>query len=128
MNAGLSFQLSWTYSKFMEAASYLNDTDPLPEKVISDNDFTHRFVLSTIYEVPVGRGRKWFGQMPFAAEVVFGGWQLQGWYEGQTGDLHNLELPLEQRARRRDQQLRSVAVQEPAHQGEGHCSVPAGEF
>lgn len=109
LSRGLSFQMSWTHSKFMEAITYRNDTDPAPEKVISDQDYTHRFVLSTIYEFPVGRGRKWLSRMPFAGEAVLGGWQLQGWYEGQTGDtlgfgnaifngnIHDVELPLNQR-------------------------------
>jgi hypothetical protein len=109
MSQGLSFQLSWTWSKFMEATSYLNDTDASLEKVISDLDFTHRFVLSTIYELPLGRGRKWFSQLPYAAEILLGGWQLQGWYEGQSGDtlgfgnaifngnLHDIVLPVSER-------------------------------
>jgi hypothetical protein len=109
MSSGLSFQLSWTWSKFMEATAYKNDTDLRPEKVISDNDFTHRFVLSTIYELPFGRGRKLFSNMGTIPEIVFGGWQLQGWFEGQTGDalgfgnalfngdLHNIELPVSER-------------------------------
>lgn len=109
MSGGLTFQMSWTYSKFMEATSYLNDTDSYLNKVISDNDFTHRFVLSTIYELPVGRGRRWFSGIRGVTDVIFGGWQLQGWYEGQTGEalgfgnsiftgnLHDIELPVSQR-------------------------------
>src|SRR5262249_33091232 len=89
--------------------SYLNDTDARPEKVIADADFTHRFVLSTIYELPFGHGRKWFSQMRRIPDALFGGWQLQGWFEGQTGDtlgfgnaifigdLHNIELPVSDR-------------------------------
>ncbi|MBI4909887.1 MAG: TonB-dependent receptor [Acidobacteria bacterium] len=109
MSGGLSFQLSWTYSKFMEATTYRNETDDRPDKVISNQDYTHRFVLSTIYELPIGRGRKWFSQMPFITDAFLGGWQLQGWYEGQTGDalgfgnaifngdLHNIEIAKENR-------------------------------
>ncbi len=109
MSGGLSFQMSWTYSKFMEAITYRNETDDRPEKVISDNDFTHRFVLSSIYELPFGRGRKWAGGLPFAGELFIGGWQLQGWFEGQTGDalgfgnaifngdVRALELPVSER-------------------------------
>ncbi|MGH9720512.1 MAG: hypothetical protein ACRD8O_09890, partial [Bryobacteraceae bacterium] len=109
MSGGLMFQSAWTYSKFMEATAYRSDTDPLPEKVVSNQDFTHRFVLSTIYEFPFGRGRKWFSSMSGVREALFGGWQLQGWYEGQsggalgfgnaifTGNVHDIELPLSQR-------------------------------
>ncbi len=109
MNKGLSFQASWTYSKLMEATGYRNETDSSLEKVISDLDYTHRFVLSSIYEFPVGKGRTWFNRMPLAAEAVLGGWQLQGWFEGQTGEtlgfgnaiftgnLHDIELPIADR-------------------------------
>jgi hypothetical protein len=109
MSNGLTFQSSWTWSKFMEATGYLNDTDPFLEKVISDQDFTHRFVISTIWEFPFGRNRKWFANMRPIAEHIFGGWQLQGWFEGQTGqalgfgnavftgNLHDIALPVSQR-------------------------------
>jgi hypothetical protein len=109
MSRGLSFQMSWTWSKFMEASTYRNETDSLLEKAISVDDFTHRFVLSSIYELPFGRGRHWLAKLPFAAEAVLGGWQLQGWFEGQTGDalgfgnaifngnLHGVELPKSER-------------------------------
>lgn len=75
MSHGLALLASWTYSKFMEGRNYLNDTDSRVEKVISDLDFTHRFVLSAIYELPLRKRNRWLG-----------GWQLQGWFEGQTGD------------------------------------------
>ena len=42
MSSGFTFQVGWTYSKYMEATAYLNDTDLRPEKVVSPNDFTHR--------------------------------------------------------------------------------------
>ncbi|MBL8212428.1 MAG: TonB-dependent receptor [Bryobacterales bacterium] len=107
--AGLTFQVSWTWSKFMEAISYLNDTDPYLEKVVSPQDYTHRFVLSGIYELPIGRGKRFAAGANRWVNGAIGGWQLQGWYEGQTGDalgfgnaifrgnLADVELPLEKR-------------------------------
>lgn len=109
MSHGLTFQSSWTWSKFMEGVGYLNDTDFAPEKVISPQDFTHRFVLSTIYELPFGRGKHFFTNMRGVPDGIFGGWQLQGWFEGQTGDplgfgnaifngdLQDIELPVSER-------------------------------
>jgi carboxypeptidase family protein/TonB-dependent receptor-like protein len=82
---GLTFQASWTYSKFMEAISHLNDTDPRPEEVISDQDFPHRFALNGIYELPFGKGRRWFNENKWV-DYALGGWQLQGWFEGQSGE------------------------------------------
>ena len=113
MSSGFTVQSAWTWSKFMDGASYLNETDDRTTKVISDQDFTHRFVISGIYELPFGKGRKWFSAMPAVAEYAFGGWQLQAWYEGQTGDAlgfgnaifngnpQDIELPLDQRTERR---------------------------
>src|SRR5207247_7477094 len=46
----------------------------------------HRFVLSAIYELPFGRGKKWLRQPGRLPDLLLGGWQLQGWFEGQTGD------------------------------------------
>ncbi|HEV8130752.1 MAG TPA: TonB-dependent receptor [Acidobacteriota bacterium] len=110
---GISFQCAWTWSKFMEATSFLNDTDPLPEKVISSQDYPHRFVLSGIYELPLGQGRALFNKVGGLANLLIGGWQLQGWFEGQSGDalgfgnaiftgnLHEIPLPVGQRTAER---------------------------
>lgn len=110
---GFTFQSSWTWSKFMEAISFLNESDPLPEKVISAQDYPHRFVLSGIYELPVGRGKALLGNAGGVANLLIGGWQVQGWYEGQSGDalgfgnaifrgdLHDIPLPLEERSAER---------------------------
>ena len=109
MSGGLTFQSSWTWSKFMEATSYLNETDSNLQKIISDQDYPHRFVLSMIYEFPFGKGRKFFASMRRIPDLAFGGWQLQGWFEGQsgqalgfgnrifTGDLANIPLPNSER-------------------------------
>ncbi len=109
MSAGLTFQASWNYSKYMDATSYLNATDARPEKVISANDRTHRLVVSAIYELPLGRGRALLGNAKGVAGGLLGDWQVQGFFEGQTGaplgfgnsifngNLHDIELPVSER-------------------------------
>jgi hypothetical protein len=82
---GFTFQTSWTWSKLMEAISYLNDTDPTPERCISDQDFPHRLSASGIYELPVGRGKRFGRGWKGFLDGALGGWQLQGTYEGQSG-------------------------------------------
>jgi hypothetical protein len=86
LSSGVNFQMAWTWSKFMAADSFLNDTDPVPYKVITDQDNTHRFVFSGIYEFPFGKGKKWGGSAPWLVDFMIGGWQVQGWFEGQSGD------------------------------------------
>ena len=48
----------------MEATSFRNDSDPLPEKLISDLDRTHVFHFSGIYELPFGKGKPLFSGAP----------------------------------------------------------------
>ncbi|MBI3278947.1 MAG: TonB-dependent receptor [Acidobacteria bacterium] len=82
---GLLFQTNWTWSKFMEAISYLNPADLHPSETISDLDATHRFALNVIYELPIGRKRNLLGSSPRWLDALVGGWQVQGSYEGQSG-------------------------------------------
>jgi hypothetical protein len=106
---GLTFQASYTWSKFMDASTFLNESDPMPYKVISDLDRPMRLAVSVIYEMPFGRGKPVFGNANRFVNGLIGGWQLQGWYEGQsgpplgfgnaifTGDLQNIPVPLDRR-------------------------------
>ncbi|NOT63407.1 MAG: hypothetical protein HOP19_24620, partial [Acidobacteria bacterium] len=86
LTKGLTFQASWTWSKFMQAIEFLNDQDARPSEVISDQDYPHRFVINGIYELPFGKGRKFLSKPNWLTELTFGGWQLQGWFEGQSGE------------------------------------------
>ncbi len=108
-SSGVTFQASYTYSKFMEATSYLNETDSFLHKVVSDLDFPQRIVISGVYELPIGRGRRIGSDMGRWTNLVFGGWQVEGMYEGQSGsplgfgnaifrgNLKDIPLPLSQR-------------------------------
>jgi hypothetical protein len=107
---GFTFQAGWTWSKFMEAAGFLNDTDLALERVISDQDFPHRLSVSGIYELPFGKGRKFLTGAKGWLNGIAGGWQVQGTYEGQSGqalgfgnaifngDLNAIPLPVGERS------------------------------
>lgn len=84
MSQGVSVNLSWTWSKFMEASGYLNQFDRFPERVISDQDRTHRVVISGIWELPYGTGKKWTGGGS-VTRAILGGWQTQAIYQYQSG-------------------------------------------
>ena len=83
--AGFSLQAAFTYSKFMQATSYLNATDAKPERAISSLDQPLRLVTTGIYELPFGAGRRWAARAPSAAKTAIGGWQLQGIFMDQSG-------------------------------------------
>jgi hypothetical protein len=82
---GITLTGAYTYSKFMEATNYLNAADPMPERVISDQDFTHRISVSGIYELPFGKGRTFFSNINSKLNLLVGGWQVDGVFQGQTG-------------------------------------------
>jgi hypothetical protein len=86
MGGGLTFQSAWTFSKLVERIDFRNESDPGPEQVISSQDFPHRFVLSGIYELPVGKGKPLLTNASGIVHGILGGWQLQGWFEGQSGE------------------------------------------
>ncbi|HQR34375.1 MAG TPA: hypothetical protein PLK30_16670, partial [Blastocatellia bacterium] len=82
---GYTFGTSYTWSKFMEAVSYLNAADPLPVEAISDFDRTHRFTANGIYELPFGKGRRLLSNVNKVASYMISGWQLSGVYQYQGG-------------------------------------------
>jgi hypothetical protein len=85
LSAGYTASVAWTWSKFMEATGFLNETDPRPERVISDQDRTHRLVVTGIYELPFGRGRRWLSPTKGVAGRLISGWQVSGIFQGQSG-------------------------------------------
>jgi hypothetical protein len=82
---GITLTGAYTYSKFMEATGYLNAADPMPYRVISDQDFTHRVSTSAIYELPLGKGRRFLSGAHGFWNALVGGWQAEGIFVAQTG-------------------------------------------
>ncbi|MBW2010353.1 MAG: TonB-dependent receptor [Deltaproteobacteria bacterium] len=104
-SSGLTIQTNWTWSKYMQATSFLNPTDAMPEHVISGNDRPHRVTLSWVWELPFGRGHPLASGVTGLPSQLISGWQLQGLWEYQSGppigfgnvifngDLHDIVLP-----------------------------------
>lgn len=44
----------------------------------SDQDMRHYFAASSIYQIPVGHGRKYFASVSRTADFLIGGWQISG--------------------------------------------------
>jgi len=82
---GFTFLGAYTWSKFFERVRFLNETDPEPEKRISDTDIRNRVVMSGIWELPFGRGRKWGSDWHSVINGILGGWQIQGIFQIQSG-------------------------------------------
>ena len=83
---GFTFDGSYTWSKVIEnGTSHQNAYDIRASRSITDLDITHRFVVSYIYELPFGRGRRFGGSMSRLTDSLFGGWQINGFTNIQSG-------------------------------------------
>ena len=63
----------------------LNPIDQRQSYASSDFDFRHIVNINGIWEMPFGRGRKFFGNSNSAVNTILGGWQLSGIYRWNSG-------------------------------------------
>jgi hypothetical protein len=81
---GLSAIANYGWSKLIEQDSWLNDSDPEPEKRISPFDHTQRIVAALSYALPAGKGRALNVNSPWLNAIV-GDWTLNSVYIYQVG-------------------------------------------
>jgi hypothetical protein len=55
------------------------------DRAIDQDDVSQRFVLSAVYELPFGPGKRWLGTTRGAAKQLIGGWQVNTITTAQTG-------------------------------------------
>ncbi len=95
-SGGLNFLMNYTWSKFLddvegnnevaggEGNGYTHIERRKLDKSYSGNDIRHRFIASSVYELPVGKGRRYAIGNP-VAEAVLGGWTIGAVAELRTG-------------------------------------------
>ncbi len=85
---GVTFNANYMYSKLIEHASFLNGDDLAPEKRVAEDDRPQRFVLSALYELPFGYGRRFNPNVPVLKWFI-SGWQVGAVSSAQTGQPLN---------------------------------------
>ncbi len=90
---GLNLLVSYTYSKFLDNVEGTNNWSIVgdngsggirnfynlaAEKSVDGSDTPHSLVVNYIYELPVGRGRHFGGNISPGVDAVVGGWQVSG--------------------------------------------------
>lgn len=98
MSSGLSIVSTYTLSKNFDMSgggpgNNLNAGNSGPQDVYSlDGEWglsylhsPHRWVTATTYELPFGRGKAFGASLPYAANLVVGGWSLNAVTTFQTG-------------------------------------------
>lgn len=83
---GLQLSVNYTHSKLMQNIM-LNQSDPTMVHSLASSDFPNRWVISGGYDLPFGRGRRFFGTAGRATDLLLGGWNLNGIYTWQSGGL-----------------------------------------
>ena len=83
---GLSLYANYNLSKTIQnmESSLRNDNPGRPldyynlrlEKSLADFDQTHTFKIAAVVDLPFGRGRRFFTDMPRALDFVLGGWTI----------------------------------------------------
>ncbi len=88
---GFTLLTSYTFGKSIDDSSTLttlsqsNPFDLRSERGLSEFDTRHTLVVTYVYELPFGRGRRLLATMPRAAEFLVGGWQINGITTARTG-------------------------------------------
>lgn len=105
VSQGLTMLASYTFSKFIDdiagpegwanssAETTRNVYDLAAEKSVDPNDTPNSFVLSYVYELPVGRGKKLGSGMNGVANQVLGGWQTTGIFTFKQGFPLSISSP-----------------------------------
>lgn len=65
-------------------------TRPQLDRASSDTDVRHRFTFSNVYDLPIGRNRRFGGGMAKAADFLIGGFQLNNIVTMQSGPVFNV--------------------------------------
>jgi hypothetical protein len=86
LSKGFSYLAGYTFSKSLDAGSGISPQNGLSVRQAangwcarceygpSDFDSRHRFIASSLYEIPVGKGRRFLNQG--IASAILGGWQV----------------------------------------------------
>jgi Carboxypeptidase regulatory-like domain len=65
-------------------------TRPELDRGSADTDVRHRFTFSNVYDLPIGRNRRYLQNIPKALDLVIGGFQLNNIVQWQSGPVYNV--------------------------------------
>lgn len=100
-SGGLSYGVAYAFSKTLSdyaTSGTVGGTIPPYAPVgylrgLTDNDRKHLLSLNSIYELPLGRGRKYLSDLHPLANAILGGWSVSGIYQYQSGTPLSIYAP-----------------------------------
>ncbi len=90
LSAGFVMVASYTFSKNIGALGFLNSQDPEPTRSVVDFDSTHVLVFSGVYQLPLGRGKRFFTDSGKWRNLLLGGWEYNWLANFRSGRPINL--------------------------------------
>jgi hypothetical protein len=96
---GLTFVANYVYAKSIDDGSEECDFTYRPSqgrkgmRGPSDFDVPQSFVLSYVYDLPAGKGKKLLGNANRVTDAVLGGWQVSGITTFMAGVPHTVDMP-----------------------------------
>ena len=95
LSDGLQVQANYQFAKTFESArTGIPGTGQASFRaprvnVLDTNTLRHAFKVSWVYELPIGRGKAFFGGVGAMLDRVIGGWEFHGTGRVQSGQLYN---------------------------------------
>ena len=97
-SGGMTFLAAYTWSHSLDSFSNSNPNgqsaqnahDTSTEHANSDFDTRQRLALTYIYQLPFGTGKRFMSHAPSVVNAVFGGWQVSGLSQFQSGNPVNV--------------------------------------
>jgi hypothetical protein len=83
---GLLIDGNYTWAKNIEEGlSHQDSYNIRASRALASIDIAHRFVVSYLYELPFGKGRRFGSDTPGIVNAIIGGWQINGITTFQSG-------------------------------------------
>ncbi len=121
---GFSYTGAYAFSKLMvdnlASCIYCSVQPFTPEgynRGRSANDHTHILTVNTVYELPVGRGKKYMGGMNRLLDAGIGGWEISGIYTFSSGAPLTFDVPGATLGNGYDTRPNVVGPLQPANKG-----------
>lgn len=88
---GFSLLTHYTLQKAVNNSGQYFNIDPSINRGRADFERTHNFVFTQLFELPIGKGKKFLGNIGSVANAFLGGWQLNSNTTVQSGFHFNIE-------------------------------------
>ena len=83
---GLTTIVSYTWSKNIgDLGPYQNNYNRQVERAVTAFDVPHRLTVTTSWDMPIGKGRRYFGHVPKAVDLLMGQWNMATFSTFQAG-------------------------------------------